>query len=337
MDPSTLLNNALAAVGVSLALLNFWLVRRLYHAWRGRPRPVLPATSAQQFDRRGSVRHVPSPGLEAAIAARVAQADALRRQCPQETLEELKDGNARFWTGCAQRPQMSKAERRTMIALQTPKVAVLACADSRVPVEIVLDQGLGDIFAIRTAGAVGRSTAAASLEYAVHHLGVRLIVVLGHEGCGAVAAAQLSDEEIAREPPRLRGLLAGIKEDLGGAVENLKKIRDPRARAREAAAVNTLAQVRTVVEDVQMRAMVDSGELLVVGATYDMTTGVVEFYEPLPARQAARAAADQALHAKPQMRAAACAPTKGSEGWATKTPFARQVPYVHATNRSAAA
>merc|ERR1712060_468323 len=103
-----------------------------------------------------------------------------------EVLAELQRGNVRFWTGNATRPEKNAFERRSLIMKQFPSVAVLGCSDSRVPVEIVFDQGLGDMFVVRVAGNCLDTSTRASLDYAVDHLKVKVVVVLGHEGCGAV-------------------------------------------------------------------------------------------------------------------------------------------------------
>ena len=98
-------------------------------------------------------------------------------------------------------------QRRAQIMAQTPFAVVLGCADSRVPIEIVFDQGPGDIFSIRVAGQVADTATLGSVQYAVRHLKVQLIVVLGHEGCGAVAAALQDETARAQEPAAVRALL----------------------------------------------------------------------------------------------------------------------------------
>lgn len=99
---------------------------------------------------------------------------------PREVLELLQKGNARFWTGQATRPEVSAFQRRGLIKQQFPTIAVLGCSDSRVPVEIVFDQGLGDMFVIRVAGNHLDTATHASLQYAILHLKVKVVVVLGH-------------------------------------------------------------------------------------------------------------------------------------------------------------
>ena len=109
----------------------------------------------------------------------------------------------RFWSGAANRPEKSAFERRALINKQFPSTAILGCSDSRVPTEIVFDQGLGDMFVVRGAGNSLEMATTASLQYAVHHLKVKVLVVMGHEACGAVKAAALPDDVLKNEPPAL--------------------------------------------------------------------------------------------------------------------------------------
>jgi len=101
----------------------------------------------------------------------------------------LVAGNARFAAGRPAHPRQDPAYRRSLVAGQQPFACVLGCADSRVPAELLFDQGLGDLFSVRAVGEVLDDAVVGSIEYAVEHLGVRLVVVLGHSGCGAVKAA----------------------------------------------------------------------------------------------------------------------------------------------------
>ena len=108
---------------------------------------------------------------------------------PQEAWDSLREGNARFMRGESDHPHQDLSRRITLQEGQKPQAVVLACSDSRAPVEILFDQGLGDVFVIRTAGEITDLSVLASLEFAVDSLEVPLVVVLGHEKCGAVAAA----------------------------------------------------------------------------------------------------------------------------------------------------
>ena len=117
---------------------------------------------------------------------------------PDQILASLLEGNVRFREGRPEHPQQDPARRVDLAEGQNPKAAILSCADSRVPSELIFDQGLGDLFVVRGAGQIADETNLASLEYAVAMLGVRLIVVVGHESCGAVQAAL--DVEESGEP-----------------------------------------------------------------------------------------------------------------------------------------
>merc|ERR1712228_168636 len=138
-------------------------------------------------------------------------------------------------------------ERRALISKQFPSTAILSCSDSRVPIEIVFDQGLGDMFVIRVAGNCLDTSTTASLQYAVHHLKVKLLIVMGHEGCGAVKAAQLPIDAIDKEPETLGKLLKGMRRGLDAA--DLARVQDVKAADREAVTANVKTQVETLTRD----------------------------------------------------------------------------------------
>lgn len=196
-----------------------------------------------------------------------------RMASPEDAIAALKDGNARFFSGQATRPEADANQRRAQIMGQSPFAAVLACSDSRVPVEIVFDQGLGDLFVVRVAGNVVGEAGLGSLEYATEHLGVRLLVVLGHEGCGAVAAALLPEEQLAREPENLRRLIARIQP----CVRDLPPIRDRKARMREAVLNNVRWQVHELRGQPVVQAAEARGQIRVIGAYYEIGSGAVDF------------------------------------------------------------
>jgi carbonic anhydrase len=192
---------------------------------------------------------------------------------PGEAIDALKRGNARFFSGRAQRPELSAHERRAQIMTQTPFAAVLACSDSRVPVEVVFDQGLGDLFIVRVAGHIASSATLASIEYAIAHLKCQLVVVMGHEACGAVKAALLPPDQVAAEPEHVRGLLEQIRP----AVERLPSIRDEKARMREAVLHNVRLQVHRLRQNPVVAEACDSGRIRLVGAYYEIGSGAVDF------------------------------------------------------------
>ncbi|RTR30255.1 carbonic anhydrase [Deinococcus radiophilus] len=193
---------------------------------------------------------------------------------PNEALGALEDGNARFFSGQARRPEMSANERRAQIIGQTPFAAILACSDSRVPVELVFDQGLGDLFVVRVAGNVVGETGLGTLEYAIRHLKVHLVMVMGHEGCGAVGAAMSPQAEIDQEPEHLRRLICSIQP----SVADLPLIRDKKARMREAVISNVRHQVQRLREQPVVREAEQSGRIRVVGGFYEIGSGAVDFF-----------------------------------------------------------
>ena len=178
--------------------------------------------------------------------------------------------------GCATRPEVDAFSRRSLIMQQFPSVVILGCSDSRVPIEIIFDQGLGDVFVIRVAGNTVDESTMASLEYAVEHLKVKVLMVLGHEGCGAVRSAMASDEEISKHPPALCKVLGEVKKGL--QLERLKMICDCRARDREAVVANVRNQIEQLKDVDLFKNKVKSNELIVTGAFYEISSGIVDFF-----------------------------------------------------------
>ncbi len=194
---------------------------------------------------------------------------------PQEALRALKTGNARFFSGQARRPELSAVERRAQILGQTPFAVVLGCSDSRVPTEIIYDQSLGSLFITRVAGNIVETGTTGSIEYAVEHLKTHLVVVMGHEGCGAVKAALLPAADRARESPSIQALLNQI----APAVSSIGKIRDEKAKMREAVIANVRQQVANIKKQPLIQAAIARNRIGVVGAYYEITSGAVDFFE----------------------------------------------------------
>lgn len=195
---------------------------------------------------------------------------------PAEALLALRTGNARFLSGTVEKNSVTVNERRAQIVTQTPFAVVLGCSDSRVPVEIIFDVGPGDIFSIRVAGSVAEPGTVGSIEYAIQYLKVHLVVVLGHEGCGAVAAALNSPDERAKVPPHVHFLL----EKITPAVSDLPDIRDSKARMREAITRNVWHQKAELEANPLVAQAVADGRIAVVGAYYSIGSGAVDFLEP---------------------------------------------------------
>lgn len=194
-------------------------------------------------------------------------------QTPAGAIEALKDGNARFFSGESGRPDLGVNERRAQIMGQTPYAAILACSDSRVPVELVFDVGLGDLFVVRVAGNVVGEAGLGTLEYAIKHLDVHLIMVMGHESCGAVAAAMMPPEKIALEPENLQSIIRRITPSTQG----MPYIRDKKARMREAVLNNVRHQVHNLRQQTVIRAAEEGGQIQVIGGYYEIGSGAVDF------------------------------------------------------------
>jgi len=194
---------------------------------------------------------------------------------PQEAIRALKTGNSRFFSGTARRPELSAAERRAQILAQTPFAVILSCSDSRVPTEIVFDQGLGNLFITRVAGNVVETGTLGSIEYGIEHLKTHVVVVLGHEGCGAVKAALLSPEERSRETESIQALLNSIVP----AISKLPKIRDEKAKLREAVIANVRLQVQNLKKAKLIQEAIAKNKIAVIGAFYEITSGAVDFFE----------------------------------------------------------
>ena len=186
-----------------------------------------------------------------------------------EALNRLLSGDKRFVAGKSSDPTgPALIERRHALANeQKPFAVIVGCSDSRVPPELVFDVGLGDIFVIRTAGEVVDEVGLGSIEYAVEHLGTRLVVVLGHQHCGAVSAAVAGGTETGDIPDVLKAISPAIEETKGkpgDAIENAV-----RANARDIA--KRLQSAGPIIAP-----RVQSGEVKIVAAYYSLDTGQVE-------------------------------------------------------------
>jgi carbonic anhydrase len=190
-----------------------------------------------------------------------------------DALERLRDGNRRFVTGTsAIGNALSEARRAELVGGQSPFAVVLACSDSRVPVELVFDQGLGDLFVIRVAGNVVAPSQVGSVEFAAAQLGTKLVVVMGHSNCGAVDATlkELAQEQSTRSP-NLRSIVDRIRPALE-TLDNPSLHDAVVANVRNSA--NRLRHGSQILED-----LIDSDELTVIGAEYSIESGVVDFFD----------------------------------------------------------
>lgn len=198
-----------------------------------------------------------------------------------EALERLREGNRRFvdgertWSGTA-----VESERMELVEGQAPFAIVLGCSDSRVPTEIVFDQGLGHLFVIRVAGNIVAPSQVGSVEFAAGQFGTPLVVVLGHSGCGAVQATL---DELRRPGESQSPNLRSIVERVRPSVEPLlaTELRDDsHALVRAAVRANVRASVGHLRHgSALLERLVERGDLLIVGAEYALETGVVDVFD----------------------------------------------------------
>ncbi|MBS1961664.1 MAG: carbonic anhydrase [Bdellovibrionales bacterium] len=203
------------------------------------------------------------------------------RGTPDDVYLNLVRGNERFVTGMVKGEHRDEARRRSLAGGQQPLAVVLSCSDSRVPPELIFDQGLGDLVTIRVAGNVLGSAQVASIEYAVHDLGAKLIVVMGHESCDAVKAA------IEAKPGKTKFGAGGSpdRDWLVGAIRPVLKSRglasvstdDPKLRKPVMANIDSVTE-NLVVRSKTIGDALTKGNLKVVRGIYSMDTGRVDFW-----------------------------------------------------------
>jgi carbonic anhydrase len=188
----------------------------------------------------------------------------------RQVWQRLMEGNMRFVQGLFQGRNLLDL-RRTLAKGQQPEAAVLSCSDSRVPAEIIFDQSLGDLFVVRTAGLVLDPTSIGSLEYAVAHLHVPLLVIKGHEGCGAVTAAvehpEATEGHIGAIISQISPAVAQARQNGGSGPELVEAATDIHLKYLE----DTLFQVSPII-----REAIDAGRLEVVVAKYYLHAGQVQ-------------------------------------------------------------
>ncbi len=188
-------------------------------------------------------------------------------QSPEEAIARLKEGNARFINDQSAHPNRDDNRKIVQAQKQTPFASIMGCSDSRVPSEIIFDQGLGDLFIVRTAGQAPAIASFGSLEFSVAVLGVKVIVVVGHEKCGAVAGAIGT----AKLPGHIEDLVniirPGIKEFIGKP-----------EKLEEAGKANVLAEVEALKKlDPILSQYLKEGKIKIIPAYYHLETGQVEF------------------------------------------------------------
>ncbi|MCL4181544.1 MAG: carbonic anhydrase [Verrucomicrobia bacterium] len=195
-----------------------------------------------------------------------------------EALQRLIEGNQCFLRG---EPPLSGVPRETLEELargQHPFATILGCSDSRVSPELIFHAGLGELFVVRVAGNVLSAEAAGSIQYAGEHLQTPLLVVLGHEGCGAIQAALATMFQGVQQRSRIQLLLKSIVPALDG----LDAALPPAAQLAQAVEMNVRWTVRTILDSPEGRARQAEGRVKCVGAIYEIETGRVRFLHPAP-------------------------------------------------------
>ncbi len=201
-----------------------------------------------------------------------------------EALERLREGNRRFVSEVRSQHVFASEARRNELAVgQEPFAIILGCSDSRVPAEIVFDQGLGDLFVIRVAGNIVAPSQIGSVEFAAERYGTRLVVVLGHSQCGAILATL---EELQRPTVNQSRNLHSIVDRVRPSVEALLGTdlrHDPSALIRDAVRANVRVSAAHLRHGSEiLETLIENDALIVVGAEYSLETGVVDFFEGMP-------------------------------------------------------
>lgn len=201
-----------------------------------------------------------------------------------EALERLQLGNTRFVEDARDDGVLNSPSRRsTLVSGQEPFAVILGCSDSRVPAEIVFDQGLGDLFVVRVAGNVAAPSQVGSVEFAAQAFATRLVVVMGHSRCGAVTATLNELEQPSVNPsPNLSSIVDRVRPSVEALLAtDLKHDRDAlidkAVRANVRASADHLRRGSQILEE-----LIEREGLVVVGAEYSLDTGVVEFFDGMP-------------------------------------------------------
>jgi carbonic anhydrase len=201
----------------------------------------------------------------------------------REALQRLREGNRRFVANASQHSIGNEARRRDLVGGQEPFAVILGCSDSRVPAEIVFDQGIGDLFVVRVAGNVVQPSLLGSVEFACSRFGTRMVVVLGHSHCGAVQAtleAMRSPEEpLSKNIGTIAELIRPSVEDVlaSDRQADTADVVERAVRANVRASAEKLRQASEIITSLER----DDG-LLIVGAEYSLETGLVDFFDGVP-------------------------------------------------------
>lgn len=224
----------------------------------------LVVSSCQNAEQK-STQKTPSP--DQTYDAPAAEVLPPYPKTPDEAIARLKEGNARFVNDQSAHPNRDDTRKILQAQQQTPFASIMSCSDSRVPSEIVFDQGLGDLFIVRTAGQAPAAASYGSLEFSVAVLGVKAIVVMGHEKCGAVKGAIATEKLPGHIEDLVNIIRPGVKDYIGKP-----------DKLEEAGRANVLAEVETLKKlNPILSQYVQEGKIKIIPAYYRLETGQVEF------------------------------------------------------------
>jgi len=224
------------------------------------------------LSRRASLATIAFGAVATSTAnARDEQLIEAHPQSCAEALSRLIEGNRRFVSGQLRHPHIIEEWRKGLAQGQNPFATILGCSDSRVPPELLFDQGFGDLFVVRVAGNVVDIDVTGSIEYGVDHLNTRLVVVMGHEGCGAVTAALSAIDDLSKEPNEIQQLVARIKPSVVGARSGLSVPE----RLQQSVEANVRASVRLLRAVPDLAAAEKEERTRIIGCVYDIASGAV--------------------------------------------------------------
>ncbi|HEY6484359.1 MAG TPA: carbonic anhydrase [Steroidobacteraceae bacterium] len=202
----------------------------------------------------------------------------------QAALQRLREGNRRFVEDQRSTHAAAGPRRRAELTYgQEPFAAILGCSDSRVPVEIVFDQGLGDLFVIRVAGNIVAPSQIGSVEFVAEHYDTRLVVVMGHSNCGVVLATiEQLERPLEKQSRNVHSIVSRVRPSVEGLLETSLR-HDHDALVRHAVRANVRASTDHLRHGSQViEQLIETNGLLVVGAEYSLETGIVDFFDGVP-------------------------------------------------------
>ena len=226
-----------------------------------------------QSDRRNFIKNASATALAIGAASSVAFSEDKKSAgvSADEALKRLVEGNNRFVEGKNKVRHLTGKQLAKLEEGQHPFATIIGCSDSRVPIEMLFDQGFGDIFTIRLAGNIIDDDVEGSVEYGYLHTGTKLVMVMGHEGCGAVTAALATKEDQEKEPYAIRQLVNRINPVLKDIDPKLPKAE----RLKIAVEANVRQSINQILAFKDHKKAHDAGLFKLVGAVYDLHTGKV--------------------------------------------------------------